>query len=91
MLFMVIETFRNQDARSVYDRFREQGRLMPDGITYVSSWVQADLRRCFQVVGCGDVTLLQRWVTEWRDLAEFEIVPVVTGNDTAGALTRSID
>jgi len=87
MLFMVIENFLNQDARAVYDRFRERGRLMPDGLTYISSWVQADLSRCFQVVECADVTLLQQWVAEWRDLAEFEIVPVVTGNDTAKALS----
>jgi hypothetical protein len=86
MLFMVIENFRAQDAKSVYRRYKERGRLMPDGITYVSSWVQADLRRCFQIVECGDVTLLQRWVAEWRDLAEFEIVPVVTGQETAAAL-----
>ncbi|HKF58927.1 MAG TPA: DUF3303 family protein [Blastocatellia bacterium] len=86
MLFMVLENFLNQDARAVYDRFRERGRLMPDGIAYVGSWVQADLSRCFQIVECGDVTLLQRWVAEWRDLAEFEIVPVVTGQETAAAL-----
>ena len=86
MLFMVIETFLNQDARAVYDRFRARGRLMPDGLTYVSSWVQADLSRCFQIVECGDVTLLQRWVADWRDLAEFEIVPVVTGQETSAAL-----
>jgi hypothetical protein len=52
---------------------------MPDGIAYVSSWVQADLSRCFQIVECGDVTLLQRWVAEWRDLAEFEIVRSLQG------------
>jgi len=86
MLFMVLENFLNQDARAVYDRFRERGRLMPDGIAYVGSWVQADLSRCFQIVECGDVTRLQRWVAEWRDLAEFEIVPVVTGQETAAAL-----
>ena len=86
MLFMVIENFRNQDARSVYRRFREHGRLMPDGIGFVASWVEADLSRCFQVVECDEVSLLQRWVAEWQDLAEFEIVPVVTGKETAEAL-----
>jgi hypothetical protein len=85
-LFMVIEKFRNQDARSVYRRFRERGRLMPDGITFVNSWVQADLSRCFQVVECDDVTLLQKWVAEWQDLIDFEIVPVVAGRETAEAL-----
>ena len=89
MLFMVIENFRNQDAGSVYARFREQGRLMPDGLQFVSSWVQADLARCFQVMECDDITLLQRWVAAWADLIEFEIVPVVSGKETAEALFRA--
>jgi len=87
MLFMVIENYRNQDAKSVYRRFGDQGRLMPDGLTFVSSWVAADLGRCFQLMECGDLTLLQRWVAEWSDLVEFEIVPVVSGKETAAALS----
>jgi hypothetical protein len=87
MLFMVIENYRNQDAKSVYRRFGDQGRLMPDGLTFVSSWVAADLGRCFQLMECNDVTLLQRWVSEWSDLVEFEIVPVVSGKETAAALS----
>jgi hypothetical protein len=86
MLFMVIESFRNQDAKAVYRRFRESGRMMPDGLAFVNSWVAADLGRCFQLMECDDVTLLQRWVAEWSDLTEFEIVPVVAGKDTAAAL-----
>ena len=86
MQFMVIETFRNQDATAIYRRLREQGRMMPDGLRFVSSHVAADLSRCFQVMECDDVTLLQRWVAEWSDLMAFEIVPVVPGKDTAGAL-----
>jgi hypothetical protein len=87
MQFMVIEQFRNQDARAVYARFREKGRLMPDGLTFVASWVSADLARCFQVMECDDLTLLQRWVAEWADLTAFEIVPVTPGKETAAALS----
>ena len=86
MLFMVVETFRNQDGKAVYRRFRDKGRQMPDGLQFVASWVQADLGRCFQVMECDDVTLLQRWVVQWSDVIEFEIVPVVAGKDTATAL-----
>jgi hypothetical protein len=86
MLFMVIETFRNQDAKSVYRRFRDKGRLLPEGLGFVSSWVAADLGRCFQVMECDDVTLLQRWVVQWSDLIDFAIVPVVPGKETAAAL-----
>jgi hypothetical protein len=84
---MVIEHFRNQDAKAVYARFREKGRLMPEGVQFVASWVAADLSRCFQVMECDDITLLQRWVAAWRDLVEFEIVPVTLGKDTAAALS----
>jgi hypothetical protein len=88
MLFMVIERFRNQDAKAVYRRFRDKGRQMPEGLAFVGSWVSADLGRCFQLMECDDVTLLQRWVAEWSDLIEFEIVPVVAGKDTAATLPQ---
>jgi Protein of unknown function (DUF3303) len=86
MLFMVIEEFRNQDAKSVYRRFRQKGRLLPEGLEFVNSWVAADLGRCFQLMECSDITLLQQWVAEWSDLIDFEIVPVVPGKETAAAL-----
>jgi Protein of unknown function (DUF3303) len=90
MLFMVIEKFRNQDAKSVYRRFRNKGRLTPDGVTFVNSWVAADLGRCFQLMECDDIALLQKWVAAWSDLTEFEIVPVVSGKDTAAALGEQL-
>jgi hypothetical protein len=88
MLFMVIERFRNQDAKPIYQRFREQGRLAPDGLSYVGSWVEASLDRCFQLMECDDVVLLQRWAARWSDLVSFEIVPVAAGKDTAEAVSR---
>jgi hypothetical protein len=90
MLFMVIETFRNQDAKAVYRRFRDKGRQMPDRLAFVSSWVAADLGRCFQIMEADDVTLLQRWVAEWSDLVDFEIVPVTLGKSTAEALAGQL-
>jgi hypothetical protein len=86
MLFMVVETFRNHDGKAIYRRLRDRGRQMPDGLSFVSSWVQADMGRCFQLMECDDITLLQRWVVQWSDLMDFEIVPVVAGKDTASAL-----
>jgi hypothetical protein len=87
VLFMVIERFRDQNASAVYRRFIEQGRLAPDGLTYVGSWVEASLDRCFQLMECDDITLLQQWVAQWSDLVAFEIVPVVPGKETATALS----
>jgi hypothetical protein len=77
MLFMVIEKFKNQDAKAVYKRFQEQGRMMPDGLKYIDSWVEASLNRCFQLMECDDPVLFQQWIAKWQDLMEFEIVPVV--------------
>lgn len=90
MLFMVIETFRGQDGKAVYRRFRDKGRQMPDGLKFVGSWVSADVGRCFQIMECDDVTLLQRWVVEWSDLIEFQIVPVVAGKETGEALSSRL-
>ena len=78
MQYMVIETFRNDDACPVYRRFRESGRLAPDGVRYVSSRVTDDFRRCYQVMECDDIALLNEWISHWRDLVDFEVVPVVT-------------
>jgi hypothetical protein len=90
MLFMVIETFREGGAKSAYRRFRDQGRLMPEGLAYVDSWVAADLTRCFQLMESEDITLLQRWVAEWSDLVAFEIVPVARSKSTAEALAGQL-
>jgi hypothetical protein len=76
MLFMVIERFKDRAPAPVYARFREQGRALPPGLRYVESWVEANFDRCFQLMECDDALLLQRWVLQWRDLVEFEIVPV---------------
>jgi hypothetical protein len=89
VLFMVIETF-GSNPKAVYRRFRDKGRMMPDGVSFVGSWVTADLQRCFQLMECDDVALLQRWVAEWCDVAGFEIVPVVAGKDTAAALAGQL-
>jgi Protein of unknown function (DUF3303) len=76
MLFMVIERFKDRDPAPIYARLRERGRSMPDGLRYVDSWIEANFDRCFQVMECDDLTLLQQWILAWRDLAEFEVVPV---------------
>jgi hypothetical protein len=76
MLFMVIERFKDRDPRPIYARLQEQGRALPEGLRHVDSWIEVNFDRCFQVMECDDVLLLQRWVLHWRDLVEFEIVPV---------------
>ena len=86
MLYMVIEHFRDGDPRPVYRRFAEQGRLAPPGLVYVASWVTGDLRRCYQVMECGDRALLDEWMARWSDLVDFEVVPVMTSSEAAAAV-----
>jgi len=83
MLYMVIEHFRDGDPRPVYRRFAERGRMAPEGLAYVSSWVTDDLRRCYQVMECGDPALLEEWMSNWRDIVDFEVVPVITSAQAA--------
>jgi hypothetical protein len=86
MLFMVVETFRDQDGKAVYRKLRDSGRGLPDGLKFVASYVSADLSRCFQLMETDDVTLFQRWIADWQDVVEFEVVPVVEGKTTREAL-----
>ncbi len=88
MLFMVIEHFR-EGAAPVYARFRERGRMAPEGLQYVASWVTRDYARCYQVMECDDESLLREWIAGWEDLVEFEVVPVVTSAEAAEAFRRS--
>jgi hypothetical protein len=90
MLFMVIERFRNRDAKAVYRRFREQGRGAPAGLGYVGSWIEVNFDRCFQLMECEDARLLQEWVLFWGDLIEFEIVPVVPSAETRAVVEPAL-
>ena len=85
MLFMIIEQCKG-DPVLVYRRFRERGRLAPEGLRYVSSWVTSDLQRCYQVMECDEVRLLQEWTDQWKDLVDFEVIPVVTSAEAASAI-----
>jgi hypothetical protein len=85
MRFLVVEHFKGGDARPVYRRFRDAGRLAPDGLRYVASWVSEDLARCWQVMECDDRALLDAWIARWSDIVDFEVAPVLT---SAEALER---
>lgn len=83
MIFMIVEHFLNGDAKPVYDRFRSRGRLAPDGLRYLGSWVTPDLARCYQVMECDDRALLDEWMSAWQDIVEFEVHPVITSAEAA--------
>ena len=83
MLFMVIEHVRDHDMVPVYQRLRDAGRSLPDGLEYVDSWIEPNFARGFQLMRCDDLRLFQEWVLGWRGCGvEFEIVPVVPSAQT---------
>jgi hypothetical protein len=90
MLFMVIERFKNRDAAAVYRRFRQQGRMAPDGLTYLDSWVEKNFDRCFQLMECDDPALLREWAAHWQDLVDFEFVPVLRSREAVGIIGPSL-
>lgn len=78
MKYMIIERFKNGDAKSVYKRLFEKGRMAPSGLIYVESWIDEKMQMCFQIMECRDIGLLNEWTDNWRDLVDFEIVPIIT-------------
>jgi hypothetical protein len=82
MLFMVIEHFEPGSVPEIYRRLRDAGRSLPEGLSYVGSWIEANLARCFQLMECDDARLLQDWVLSWGGMVQVEIVPVVPSAET---------
>lgn len=81
MLFMIIERFKGGDPVPVYRRFRDFGRMAPAQVTYIGSWVTPDLTTCYQVMESPERELLDQWLARWRDLVDFEVMPVITSAD----------
>ena len=82
-LYMVVERFKNRDAVPVYQRFLDRGRMAPHGLEYISSWVDQELERCYQLMETDDRTLLDQWIANWSDLVDFEVFPVLTSKEAA--------
>lgn len=81
MLYMVIERFRRGDVALIGERFKRSGRMLPEGLVYVASWVDSTGSRCFQVMETANPELLNVWVSRWEDLVDFEVIPVQTSSD----------
>jgi len=89
MLYMVIERFKPGAAPDIYRRFEENGRMMPDGLEYVSSWISQDLNTCWQVMQTDDLSLFDQWTSNWNDLMDFEIIPVRTSAEVKQMMQAS--
>jgi hypothetical protein len=81
LLVLVIEKFKGGHAAQVYMRLRKRGRMLPEGVRYVGSWVDMEFTRCYQLIECADSAQLNIWADQWADLIDFEFVPVRTGTE----------
>ena len=86
MQFVIVERFRDGDPVPVYRRFRDRGRLAPEGLRYVASWVSQDLASCYQIMECDDRRLLDDWMANWRDIVDFEVIPAMTSAEAQAAV-----
>jgi hypothetical protein len=92
MLFMVIERFKDHDMLPIYKRVRDEGRMLPEGLRYIDSWVEPNFSRCFQVMECEDLRVLQEWALKWRGSGvTLEIVPVVSSKGTQEVVAPYLD
>ena len=90
MLYMIVERFKTPGAIDVYRRARDQGRMMPEGLEYISSWVDLEFEKCFQVMKTENADLLQQWIQHWSDLVEFEVIPVRTSAEAMQTIAPSL-
>ena len=89
---MIIERFRDNDMIPIYKQVRDGGRMLPEGLKYIDSWIEPNFSRCFQLMECGDLRLLQEWALQWRGFGvTFEIVPVVSSKDTREVVVPYLD
>jgi hypothetical protein len=86
MQFVIVERFHNGDPVPIYRRFRDKGRMAPEGVRYVASWVSQDLTQCYQVMECDDRRLLDEWIANWSDICDFEVIPAMTSAEAAAAV-----
>lgn len=83
MLYMIIEHFKNGDAKPVYRRFRDKGRIAPEGLTYISSWIDEEMSHCYQVMETDNRKQIDEWISNWNDIVDFEVFPVMTSKEAS--------
>lgn len=80
-IYMVIEKYKNKDPKPVYRRFKEKGRMAPDGLNYISSWINEDVTVCYQIMETGNPALLELWMDNWKDIVDFDVFPVINSKE----------
>lgn len=89
-LYMIVEHLKNEDPVPVYWRFRDRGRLAPEGLIYISSWVDTGLTRCYQIMETEDPALLDQWIAQWNDIVDFEVYTVIPSAEAAHAVAARL-
>ena len=87
---MIVEHFKNQDPLPIYRRFRDRGRLAPEGLQYVTSWVDEKMERCFQLMETGDRKQIDEWISNWSDIVSFEVYAVITSKEAAERIASQL-
>lgn len=77
MQYMIIERFYPGKVKAIYERFAEKGRMLPQGVSYINSWINESVTGCYQLMESESFEKLQEWIDNWKDLVEFEVVPVI--------------
>ena len=88
MLYMIIERFHADKVKELYKRFDEKGRMMPEGVEYINSWINEDVTVCYQVMEAASITQLHEWIANWKDLVDFEIIPVISSAEAKNRLVK---
>jgi hypothetical protein len=78
MYYMVIEHFHPGKVKELYQRFAEKGRMLPEGVQYINSWINEEITVCYQVMEADSADKLHAWIAHWKDLADFEVIPVIS-------------
>ena len=88
MLYMIIEYFHPGQMKKLYQRFDEKGRMLPEGVEYINSWINEDVTVCYQVMEAASITQLHEWIANWKDLVDFEIIPVISSAEAKNRLVK---
>ncbi|MFI5149187.1 MAG: DUF3303 domain-containing protein [Bacteroidia bacterium] len=74
--YMITERYKPGCYDKIYERYNTHGRFLPEGLTYLNSWVNKEQNICYQLMESKSEALFQEWIKHWNDLVDFEIVGI---------------
>jgi hypothetical protein len=91
MTYLIIEHFHSDKIKDMYERFDKKGRMMPEGVVYINSWIDVEVKTCYQVMESESEEKLKEWIKNWDDLVDFEIIPVITSAQAKAKVLRNLN